>query len=116
MIRNTTKRAILRCFHLILSIPILGYVYSPFAELPNYAPIVRFVSVPVLILSGFWMYAGVIFAIIGVAVWLGALYLSGVGAAILSQVALFIARKIWLVVRARRRSSEVPPMSMTNVE
>jgi hypothetical protein len=116
MIRNTTKRAILRCFHLILSIPILGYVYSPFAELPNYAPIVRFVSVPVLILSGFWMYAGVIFAIIGVAVWLGALYLSGVGAAILSQVALFIARKIWLVVRARRRSSEVPPMRMTNDE
>ena len=116
MISNTTKRSILRCFHLILSIPILGYVYSPFAELPNYAPIVRFVSVPVLILSGFWMYAGVIFAIIGVAVWLGALYLSGIGAAILSQVALFIARKIWLVIRGRRRSSEVPPMRMTNDE
>src|SRR5437667_1302427 len=29
------------------------------------------------------------------------IYLSGVGAAILSQVALFIARKIWLVIRAR---------------
>jgi hypothetical protein len=113
---SATKRSILRCFHLILSIPILGYVYSPFAELPNYAPIVRFVSVPVLILSGFWMYAGVFFAIIGVVVWLGALYLSGVGAAILSQVALFIARKIWLVIQARRRSSEVPPMRMTNDE
>jgi predicted tellurium resistance membrane protein TerC len=98
---SATKRSILRCFHLILSIPILGYVYSPFAELPNYAPIVRFVSVPVLILSGFWMYAGVFFAIIGVGVWLSAYFLSGVGAAILSQVALFIARKIWLVMRAR---------------
>src|SRR5258705_13121029 len=105
MISNTTKRSILRCFHLILSIPILGYVYSPFAELPNYAPIVRFISVPVLILSGFWMYAGVLFAIIGVAVWLGALYLSGIGAALLSQVGLFIARKIWLVIRARRSKS-----------
>ena len=104
MIRNTTKRAILRCFHLILSIPILGYVYSPFAELPNYAPVVRFVSIPVLILSGFWMYAGVFFAIIGVALWLGAYYLSGYGAAILSQVALFIARKTWLVIGVRRRS------------
>ena len=102
MISNATKRTILRCFHLILSIPILGYVYSPFAELPNYAPVVRFVSVPVLILSGFWMYAGVVFAIIGVAVWLGAVYLFGIGAAILSQVALFIARKTWLVIRARR--------------
>ena len=99
---NATKRAILRCIHLIFSIPIIGYVYSPFAELPNYAPVVRFVSIPVLILSGFWMYAGVVFGIIGVALWLGACYLSGYGAAILSLVALFIARKIWLVVRARR--------------
>jgi len=47
------------------------------------------------------MYSGVFFAIIGVAVWLGAIQLSGVGAAILSQVALFIARKIWLVIRSR---------------
>src|SRR5437762_8157558 len=99
---NATKRTILRCFHLILSIPILGYVYSPFAELPNYAPIVRFVSIPVLILSGFWMYAGVAFAIMGVALWLGAIYLSGYGAAIVSEVALFSARKIWLVIRARQ--------------
>jgi predicted tellurium resistance membrane protein TerC len=72
---NATKRAILRSIHLIFAIPILGYVYSPFAELPNYAPVVRFVSIPVLIFSGFWMYAGVFFAIIGVAVWLGAYYL-----------------------------------------
>ena len=99
---NATKRSILRWIHLIFAIPILGYIYSPFEELPNYAPVVRFVFIPVLILSGFWMYAGVFFAIIGVALWLGAYYLSGYGAAILSQVALFIARKIWLVIRARQ--------------
>ena len=40
-------------------------------------------------------------ALIGVAVWLSAIRLSGVGAAILSQAALFIARKIWLMIRAR---------------
>jgi hypothetical protein len=102
MISKATKRSILRCIHLILSIPILGYVYSPFEEIPKYAPAVRFVFVPVLILSGFWMYSGVFFAIIGVAVWLGAYQLSGYGAAVLSQVALFIARKTWLVIRARR--------------
>ena len=96
-----TKRSILRWTHLILSIPILGYIYSPFEEIPNYAPAVRFIFVPVMILSGFWMYSGVFFAIIGVAVWLGAYELSGVGAAVLSQVALFIARKTWLVIRAR---------------
>src|ERR1041385_9494022 len=98
---NATKRAILRWIHLVFAIPIIGYVYSPFAELPNYAPVVRFVSIPVLILSGFWMYAGVFFAIIGVALWLGANYLSGYGAAILRLVALFFAREIWVVVRAR---------------
>ena len=48
------------------------------------------------------MYAGVVFAVIGVALWLAAYRLSGLGAALLTQVALFIARKIWLVIRARR--------------
>src|SRR6266550_762839 len=102
MISSATKRAILRSIHLILSIPILGYIYGQPAEVQQYAAAVRFVFVPVIILSGFWMYAGVFFAITGVAVWLGAYYLAGIGAAILSQVALFIARKIWLVIHARR--------------
>ena len=44
----------------------------------------------------------VLLAIVGVAVWLGANQLSGYGAAVLSQLALFIARKIWLVIRARQ--------------
>jgi hypothetical protein len=102
MISNAAQRTFLRWIHLVLSIPILGYIYSPFEEIPNYAPAVRFVFVPIIILAGYWMYAGVFFAIIGVALWLGAYLLSAVGAAILSQVALFIARKIWLVIRARR--------------
>ena len=105
MISNATKRSILRWIHLVVAIPILGYIYRPFAELPNYAAVTRFVFAPVMILAGFWMYAGVLFAIIGVAVWLGAYYLSGIGTAILSQVVLLIARKIWLVIRARRSTT-----------
>src|SRR5205814_10012062 len=105
MIKAATKRSILRWVHLVVAIPILGYIYSPFAELPNYAAVTRFVFAPVIIFAGYWMYAGVYFATIGVAVWLGAYRLSGIGAAILSQVALFIARKIWLVIRARRTRS-----------
>src|SRR6184192_399960 len=101
MISRATTRSILRWVHLVIAIPILGYIYSPFAELPNYAAVTRFVFAPVIIVAGYWMYAGAVFAIIGVAVWLGAYRLLGVGAAILSQVALFIARKIWLVIRAR---------------
>ena len=53
-----TKRWIPRLIHLIFSIPIIGYVYSPFEELPNYAPVVRFVAIPVLALSGLWMWKG----------------------------------------------------------
>ena len=99
---NATKRAILRWIHLFFAIPIIGYVYSPFAELPNYAPVVRFVSVPVLILSGFWMDAGMVFAITAVALWLAACQFLGYGTALLSLVALLIVRKIWLVMRARQ--------------
>src|SRR3989440_1470227 len=102
MIKAATKRSILRWVHLSLAIPILGYIYSPFAELPNYAAVTRFVFAPLIILAGYWMYAGVVFAVIGVALWLAAYRLSGLGAAVLTQVALFIARKIWLVIRARR--------------
>jgi thiosulfate reductase cytochrome b subunit len=55
---EATKRSILRWIHIVLAIPIAGYVYSPFAELPNYAPVVRFVSVPVLVITGLWMWKG----------------------------------------------------------
>ena len=58
MMSVATKRWIPRLIHLILSIPIAGYVYSPFKELPNYAPVVRFVAVPGLVLTGLWMWKG----------------------------------------------------------
>jgi hypothetical protein len=102
MISKATQRTIVRWIHLVLAIPVLGYIYSPFEEIPQYATITRFVFVPIIMIAGYWMWRGAIFAIIGVALWLGAYRLSGVGAAILSQVALFIGWKIWLVVRARQ--------------
>jgi predicted tellurium resistance membrane protein TerC len=55
---DATKRSILRWIHIVFGIPIIGYVYGPFEELPNYAPVVRFVSIPVLVLTGFWMWKG----------------------------------------------------------
>jgi hypothetical protein len=58
IMKETTKRSIVRWIHIVLSIPILGYIYSPFEELPKYADRVRFVFVPVMILSGLWMWKG----------------------------------------------------------
>jgi hypothetical protein len=45
-------RWIFRWIHIISSIPILGYIYSPFEKPPNYAPATRFVFLPVMVLSG----------------------------------------------------------------
>jgi hypothetical protein len=97
-----TKYSILRWIHLVVAIPTLGYIYQPAAEAQQYVGAARFIFAPTMILSGYWMYAGAVFAIIGVAAWLGAYQLFGVGTAILSQFALFIARKIWLLIRARQ--------------
>ena len=49
------KRSILRWTHIVFSIPIFGYVYSPFEDIPQYASATRFVLLPILVLSGFWM-------------------------------------------------------------
>jgi thiosulfate reductase cytochrome b subunit len=54
----STKRSILRWLHLILAIPIIGYIYSPFEELPNYAPVVRYIAFPIILLTGLWMWKG----------------------------------------------------------
>lgn len=56
--KDATKRSINRWIHIVFAIPIIGYVYSPFEELPNYAPVVRYVALPVIVLSGFWMWKG----------------------------------------------------------
>ena len=97
------KRSTLRWVHIVFGLlPLLGYVYSPFDQIPQYAPITRMVFVPVLLLTGYWMYSGALFAIIGAALWLGASYFAGYWPAVLSQVALFVVWKIWLRIRARR--------------
>jgi hypothetical protein len=58
IMKEATKRSILRWMHIVFSIPILGYIYSPIEELPKYADRVRFVVVPVMLLSGLWMWKG----------------------------------------------------------
>ena len=58
MISAAAQRVIVRWIHLVLAIPIIGYVYSPFRELPNYAPIVRYIALPVMAVTGLWMWKG----------------------------------------------------------
>lgn len=56
--KDSTRRAILRTVHLVLAIPIVGYIYSPFDVIPDYAPATRFVFLPAMVLSGLWMWKG----------------------------------------------------------
>ena len=56
--KEANKRWIFRWIHIIFSIPILGYIYSPFEKLPDCAPPTRYVFLPAMVLSGLWMWKG----------------------------------------------------------
>lgn len=58
MISSAARRSILRWIHIVFSIPIIGYVYSPFEEIPQYAPATRYVFLPILMITGLWMWKG----------------------------------------------------------
>ena len=53
-----TIRTIFRTIHIVVSIPIYGYIYSPFDKLPQYAHPTRFVFFPLMVLTGLWMWKG----------------------------------------------------------
>jgi hypothetical protein len=50
------ERSIIRALHLILSVPIIGFIYGPVAHIAPAAQLTRFVAVPVVLLSGLWMW------------------------------------------------------------
>jgi thiosulfate reductase cytochrome b subunit len=58
LMKEATQRSIVRWIHIVISIPIIGYIYSPFEAIPNYAPAVRYVFLPIMALSGLWMWKG----------------------------------------------------------
>ncbi len=51
-------RVILRWIHMIVAIPIYGYLYSPFDKLPLYAHPARYVFFPIMVLTGLLMWKG----------------------------------------------------------
>ena len=107
--KASTKRLILRIVHLVFVIPVLGYVYQPIAEAAQYQRFAQFVFIPVAILAGYWMYMGFVWALIGVATWVGLNYFvgsnAGFGYALLAQIALFIAR--YILWKTRKRPAPV---------
>ena len=96
--KASTKRLILRIVHLVSIIPVLGYVYQPVAEVAQYQRFTQFVFIPLAMLTGYWMYMGFAYAVIGVAAWVGLNYFvggnAGFGYALLAQILLFVTRFI----------------------
>ena len=58
IVNRGLSRTIFRWVHIVFSIPIIGYIYSPFDKIPQYAPKTRYIFVPAMILSGLWMWKG----------------------------------------------------------
>lgn len=56
--KEATKRSIFRWIHIVLAIPIVGYVYSPFEKIPEYAGPTRYFFFPAIVLTGLWMWKG----------------------------------------------------------
>lgn len=56
--KDVTMFRVFRWIHIVCSIPILGYVYSPFDVIPSYAPATRLFFLPVMLLTGLWMWKG----------------------------------------------------------
>ncbi len=104
--KPSTKRIILRIVHLVSVIPVLGYIYQPVAEAAEYQRFTQLVFIPVAILTGFWMYMGLVWGILGAGSWVALNYLlpsnAGFGVALLAQIVLFIARRVWLMTRNRK--------------
>ena len=107
--KPSTKRIILRIVHLVSVIPVLGYVYQPVAEAAEYQRFTQMVFIPLAILTGYWMYMGVVWAVVGAASWVALNYAlgpqTGFGLALIAQIVLFVARSIWKKTQNRTASA-----------
>lgn len=54
--KAATERKIIRWLHIIISIPIIGYIYGQVPEKAVYA--LRYVFLPVVVVSGLWLWKG----------------------------------------------------------
>ena len=106
--KASTKRTILRIVHLVSVIPVLGYVYQPVAEAAEYQRFTQMVFIPVAILTGYWMYMGLVWAVLGAGSWIALNLLvggnNGFGVALLAQILLFVVR--FVLKKTQRRTAE----------
>ncbi len=52
------ERKIIRWMHIILSIPVVGYIYGPVSQIPIATMWVKYFFFPIIVISGLWMWKG----------------------------------------------------------
>lgn len=50
------ERLLIRTLHLVLSIPILGFLYGPVSHIPPAAFFTRVIAFPLVVASGMWLW------------------------------------------------------------
>jgi thiosulfate reductase cytochrome b subunit len=56
--KDSTRRTILRWIHIIFGLTLIGFIYGPPAETEQYRDNFRFIFLPVVLLTGLWMWKG----------------------------------------------------------
>ena len=56
--KASTERRIIRWFHLLASIPVIGYIYGPVSTIPQAVVTLKWVIFPLIVLSGLWLWKG----------------------------------------------------------
>lgn len=50
------ERTTIRLLHLVLSIPILGFIYGPVSHMAHAAWFTRWIALPLVAISGLWLW------------------------------------------------------------
>jgi hypothetical protein len=56
--KAATERKIIRWFHIITGIPLVGMIYGPVKNIPNAVSAIQWVIFPAIVLSGLWLWKG----------------------------------------------------------
>ena len=56
--KAATERKLIRWFHIIASIPVVGYIYGPVKDIPRAVFAIQWVIFPLIVLSGLWLWKG----------------------------------------------------------
>ena len=57
-----TKRSIQRWIHIIFGLSLVAYIYGPPEETVKYISFFRYIYLPVVLLTGLWMWKGHVLA------------------------------------------------------